>query len=528
MKKETKKKVIDIAIISAWAVLGILLIYYILCGCRAVLNYDSAFIVDYSLEQIRTGSIFPTNWCETNDFWIYSLIPFITFFIKCGAGLFQARQMAALIQSVVIFVLLFRLFYDKKDKNNFLIPGLILVSGISGQVLFEIFGDATYGTILACILLILDFAITYLKNQKKRYVVLIGIILTLLTMCSLRFPIYIVAPLIVVLIYLYIKTGLKDEYVYLGMSLACATIVGYVLHTILADNLIYVTKFDREIIGDANELFNNVFQILYQILWICGGTNTNVYAADLYTSLGIATTSPMVVFVFVRYIFAIVTIGMPIILIKKVKQFDLKETIIYIFVTALLIIILFFTIIGNMAYWHRYIVPVIFLLATLYVYFYKYCITEQRIKHVFYIILAIVVVYSVFMNISTFYSIEDREFKVNPYEGLAGFLIENDLEYGYQYQGAGANALYLLTDGKVRSLFVMGEPIRPYPWLVSLDWFKKDYHTGKTFFMRLDKQPEMELEDQAIEVLEYKVNENELWKIFVFENNDIMYNALHS
>ena len=157
MKKETKKKIIDIAIISSWVILGLLLIYYILCGCRAVLNYDSAFIVDYSLEQIRTGSIFPNNWCETNDFWIYSLIPFITFFIKCGLGFFQSRQLAALIQGIVIFILLFRLFYDKKDKNNFLIPGLILVSGISGQVLLEIFGDATYGTILACILLILDF-----------------------------------------------------------------------------------------------------------------------------------------------------------------------------------------------------------------------------------------------------------------------------------------------------------------------------------------------------------------------------------
>ena len=528
MKKETKKKIIDIAIISSWVILSLLLIYYILCGCRAVLNYDSAFIVDYSLEQIRTGSIFPNNWCETNDFWIYSLIPFITFFIKCGLGLFQSRQLAALIQGIVIFILLFRLFYDKKDKNNFLIPGLILVSGISGQVLLEIFGDATYGTILACILLILDFAITYLKNQKKRYVILIGVLLTLLTMCSIRFPIYIVAPLIVVLIYLYIKTGLKDEYVYLGMSLACATIAGYVLHTILAENLIYITNVNREVISNSAELGGNIFAVLYQILWSCGGSNTNVYAADLYVDLGIATTSPMVVFIFVRYIFAIVTMLMPIILIKKVKQFDLKETIIYIFITALFIIISFFTIIGDMAYWHRYMVPVVFLLVTLYVYFYKYCITEQRIKNIFHIILAIFVMYSVFLNVSTFYSIEDREFKENPYQGLAEFLVENDLEYGYQYQAAGANALYLLTEGKVRSLFVMGEPIRPYPWLVSLDWFEKDYHTGKTFFMRLDRQPEMEVEDQATEILEYRVNANELWKIFVFKNNDIMYNALNN
>ena len=87
--------------------------------------------------------------------------------------MFLSRQFAVLIQSIVLFILLFKLFYDKNKKLNFLIPGLIIISGISSQILFEVFGDATYGTIIVYMLLSLYFVIKYLSNYKKIYLSLI-------------------------------------------------------------------------------------------------------------------------------------------------------------------------------------------------------------------------------------------------------------------------------------------------------------------------------------------------------------------
>ena len=126
--KNIINEVLNYLLIASWIFLSIFLVAYIFVGCKNVLNSDSAFITDYSQEQIRTGNIFPEGWNETNDFWIYSLIPIITPLLKLGFGLFAARQTAVLIQSVVLFALLFKLFYEKNNKKTFLVPGLIIIS----------------------------------------------------------------------------------------------------------------------------------------------------------------------------------------------------------------------------------------------------------------------------------------------------------------------------------------------------------------------------------------------------------------
>ena len=104
--KNNYEKVLNIAII----ILIINVIIYILFGSKALLNSDSSFIVDYSLEQIKTKSIFPKNWVNTNDFWIYSLIPLITIFLKFGISLFMSRQLSVLIQTIIFFFIIYDFF----------------------------------------------------------------------------------------------------------------------------------------------------------------------------------------------------------------------------------------------------------------------------------------------------------------------------------------------------------------------------------------------------------------------------------
>ncbi len=135
---------LDKIIIIVISVLILNLLFYIFVGSKAIINSDSTFIVDYSIEQIETKSIFPTTWVNSNDFWIYSLIPIITPLIRMGVSLFASRQIAVLLQTLAFFLLLYD-FYKKvfNDKKGMIIMILMFLSGISGQFMYEMYGDAT-------------------------------------------------------------------------------------------------------------------------------------------------------------------------------------------------------------------------------------------------------------------------------------------------------------------------------------------------------------------------------------------------
>lgn len=521
MKKiiKDKNRIENILTLFAWIILGAFLIYYIMIGCRSVLNSDSSFIVDYSLEQINTKRLFPTNWVESNDFWIYSLIPLITPLIKCGFSLLIARQTAVLIQSVMIFFLLFKIFYNKIQKYKFLIPTLIFLSGISGQMLFEVFGDATYGSIIFFMLLILYLSITYLNTKLKGYLVCILVILSFITTCSLRFPIYVTAPLIICLLYLFYKEKMKKEYLWLFGVLIVSSIIGLIGHKYLIANLDYAGLFGDTIIGNSTELSNNFHNFEYQYLWLFGATNTNLVSLTKSYMLNISNTSPMVAFSFLRFIVALFTLSLPIILLKKFKSFVLKEKVIFIYIMSLFVIIIFFLLIGNMASWYRYLSPVIFFLLLLYYLFYKYFITNKKDKIVFCGILLIFCLYSLFINISSYYSFEEKRFLDNPSQNIADFLVEHDLSFGFEYTGKEHNIYNLLSNGQVRIVRIAKDGLRGDYWLASKNWFDSNYHTGKTFFIRDDIEETLFCENEAVEKLDYYANGYNHY-IFVFENDD--------
>ena len=201
-----------------WILLSVLLlhlVFYIFVGFKAFMNGDSTFFIDYSVEQIQSGKVFPENWVHANDFWIYSLIPIMTPLIKLGCEVVLSRQIAAFIQSVLLVLLIIDLFgREIKDKTGLKIALVLIVSGISGQFIFEIFGDATYGTIAFYMLLeVLLFmkALNDESKHRKLFLSFFGIILALITTCSLRFPIYIGAPLIAVLLYLIYNNKIKKN-----------------------------------------------------------------------------------------------------------------------------------------------------------------------------------------------------------------------------------------------------------------------------------------------------------------------------
>lgn len=81
-KKNTNFNYLKIINYALLLLLVLHTLFYILYASRALLNSDSTFIVDYALEAIKYKTLFPKTWANTNDFWIYSLIPLIIGFLK--------------------------------------------------------------------------------------------------------------------------------------------------------------------------------------------------------------------------------------------------------------------------------------------------------------------------------------------------------------------------------------------------------------------------------------------------------------
>ncbi len=500
------------------------LLIYILYGSKSQLNSDSTFIVDYANEQIRTHSLFPKNWINANDFWIYSLIPLINIFLKVGFNFFMSRQISVLIQSILLFTLLIDLFKNQlKNKTGLKIILLLFLSGISSQFLFELFGDATYGSIIFYMLFELWLFIKYIKKPKNIYIIIFTMILTMLTMCSLRFPIYITAPLICCVIYFIYNDGFIKKYKKILLCLIAATLIGYILNSFLSNNLILYKNFNKNLTNDSIVFTSAIKQSVFDYFWICGGTGLGIRSLSYHTTLDfINTNSPLVVLVFIKFIYAIITLLIPIFLIKKFKKFTEQEKIIYIFTISFSIIILFFLIIGGLYTWFRYITPVIFFLNLLYSLAYKYIFKEQKNnKYLFigYIILCVLA--SIILSTTSYYNYKYMEFKTNRYQGITEYLTNNNLKYGYIYAGKEQNLYKFLSEGKVQINTIDRESLAPFYWLNSKDWYTDQYYNGEVFFIRKNSDKKIEIEKEATE--KYKYNE---YEIFVFKNNSYFLNNI--
>ena len=520
MKKDRKtksffSKLIDVVIYTSIVFSIVFMIVYIFKGSKGLMNSDSSFIVDYSIEQIRTHSFFPPDWANSNDFWVYSLIPMITVLIKLGCSLFAARQLSVFVQTIAIFMVLINLFKKQfEDKKGLKIILILLLSGVSGQFIFEVFGDATYGSIIFYMLLEIWLLIRYLKTFKKINIILYSIFLLLISCCSLRFPIYIGAPVICVALYmLYMDHKDKRAYVIIAKTIVSIGI-GYILNKYLCHNLFIVSATSQGLTSSSNELSTGFFEILFNYFSINGATNINVFSLTYarYNSF-ITSTSPLILIIFIRFIFAIVTLLIPFTLAKVFKKMNEIEKIFYIYVISLGFIIFFFLLIGSMSSWYRYITPVLFFMILLYPIFYKYKIAEnEKRKNIFKISIVLFAVSAISLCAASCLDINTKRFYRSQSQNLADFLLSKGLSYGYTNNGYEHNIYRLVSNGNLQVTRI--EDYSPFYWLNSRDWFTSKYHDGKTFYMRHSYEESMSFEKEAIEEYEY-----DDYVIFVFEKH---------
>lgn len=524
LKNINVKKVINILLIIWFVMLGAHLVLYTLKFTKSLLNSDSCFFVDYSLQSIKEHTLFPKNWVNTNDFWVYSLIPNIIIFIKMGFSLFMSRQLACLVQSL-LFLLLLYYFCKKFYKNNiskFIVFSLFL-SGVSGSFMFEMFGDATYGTIIFFMLIALYLFTSYLENYKKRYLISLFIFLSIIISFSMRFPIFIVAPLIIYLgIDLY-NNGYKKQNLYLFIALILATMIGFGVNKILIHLLTFSADTGRQLLNSSQELYDGLGKIGFNYLTLSGTTNVNTFSLTMnkYNSM-IKASSPLISLIFVKYIFALVTISLPFVLKKYFSKMDLQEKVLYIYTSSLTFLILFFLIIGRMSEWYRYITPVLAFLMLLYPLLFKYVFNNKlkdRIIFIGYIIITSLV--SLLLVVNSYYDFHSRKIEENNYQKIVDFLDSKDLHFGLTVAHVEHNLYNTLSNGSVRITRVTSD-WKPFLWLTDKSWFKNQDYDGKVFFM-LDtsKYKSIGFKKKATE--EYKFDK---YIIYVFDNyNDLMFNV---
>lgn len=520
---ENTDKIIYIAL----SIMVVNLIFYIFVGSKVIMNSDSSFIIDYSIEQIETNSLFPTTWIHSNDFWMYSLIPIVTPFVKMGVDLFTSRQIAVFVQTVLFFVLLYD-FYKRcfNDKKGLIIMLLIFLSGISGQFMSEMYGDATYGTIVFYMLLELCLFIKYIKSdyKKTKYLVFFGIILALLTACSMRFPIYIGAPLICCILYFCYSDGIKKKHVRTFIVLCGSILVGFLLNKFMQSELIYVNNFElSSVVSEKAEFTKNLGKTVFDYLFLCGATGKSIFSLTLHLDNDLVTnpSSPLVVLQFIKIIYAIITIVMPIKLFKKFKVMKNEEKTLLIFVSSFTFIMAFFLVIGSLSRWHRYIFTVVFCLNLLYPMFYKYFFESKKNNRVvFKLGLTLIVITSFLFSVNSYINIKETRLRRNGYQYMAEYFVDNELYLGYTIQNMESNLFNTLTNGKMRVLRLNDDGNYPEEWLASTRWFKTDYE-GKVFFYKLDDYRDVDIQKLAIE--ERKIGN---FKIYIFENNDVVLDYL--
>ena len=512
------------------SVLVLNLVFYIFVGSKALINSDSSFVVDYAIEQIETKSLFPKTWINSNDFWIYSLIPIITPFVKLGVNLFVSRQIAVFVQTILFFILLYD-FYKKvfEDKKGLLIMMLLFLSGISGQFMYEMYGDATYGTIVFYMLLCLWLFIKYIKSDysKKKYLIFFSIILALITSCSLRFPIYIGAPLICCIIYFIYEKGIDKKHIIAISAICGAVLVGFLVNKYMQSTLTFINNYSNKNLTDNSETFvYNVGKMAYDYFFVCGATGKNIFSLTLHLNNDFidGASSPLVVLSFIKYIYAIVTIIIPFVLMKKFKKMSNIEKTLYIYVTSFTVMMIFFLVLGDLAWWHRYIFTVVFCLNLLYPMFYKYFFEKNKKNNcVFKIAFALFVLTSMVFSIGSYVNYKNNYIRRNGYQNLSDYLIKEGYTHGYALDTGETNLFRTITNGKLQVVRLNREGTDFELWLTSTRFLNPNYYHGKTFFIRHKGEDEVELQDYAKE--KFTVGN---FMVYTFDSNDEVFEYLRS
>ena len=496
MLKNNKK--LDKFNLMLWITILLTVAINILFLARYNFEADSAFYVTLAQEQIRTGSLFPEGMFYSTGMFIVTPNLLVIPFLFITDNLILARQLAILLLWILIYLIIYRVFVVNGERN---IIGFFLASSffslfyVDASVVSMHFYQGAYVTYIIYQLLFLALMNKMITSNSRIYKSFLGILLLygVANLGEIRSLLMWGIPgLIAYIIYIYLKNGQQ-------FSATKSMLCEQKILRILCDGImlafivcVVVTKtfgtggsMGGMTVLPARDFGRSLYAIITGIFNLYG----NSYEASLFSSGGIMK--------FTNFFFAVfVNLFLPLFAIKNINKLH-WESGRFIVIFSLVSSFFYLTVIfltGAAMVEDRYLIPVsnnnVLLFAVIVSF-----VLEIHFKKYLSVGLCFVLFY-VFSNNIFYFSCQKDSFLNQKFgtfaqgvEGVADFLEENGLQYGYA-TFYNAEEYSVLSDNKVRIRGVLfdDKEIMPYNWLTSSRFYEPDYYRGNTFLMISDAE----------------------------------------
>ena len=459
---------------------------------------DSAFYITLAQEQIRTGSLFPEGMHYSTGLFILTpnllVIPFL-FLID---DLVLARQLAILLLWVVVYLVLYKLFVTKNEKN---LIGFILASSFfsvlyidASVVSMHFYQGAYIGYLLFFLifLVMMNKIITEEAYNTQSFVAML-LLYILANLGDIRnLLIWGIPGLIAYVLFFYLKTG-KTLIFFEDVSsekkffrvLFNSILLSFIICAAIAN--IYGTGGSTagSTLITAKDYGESFYSIITGLFCLFG----NSYEALLFSSGGILKCINFFVALLLNIIIPVIAI----IHYNNIKSDSCKFMVLFSLTsTFIYLIVAFFT--GAAIIEDRYLIPVynnnILLFAAV-----GGFICQRYFKRYVYLGIFCVLFYVLLSNLVYFYyqkdSFVDQKFGTfaQGIEGVTDFLEKKGLKYGYAtFFNAEEYTVLSNNKVKVRGIRFDNEQIMPYNWLTSDQFYEPDYYIGTSFLMLTDDE----------------------------------------
>ena len=481
-----------------WLIILLTVAFNIVFLMRYNFEADSAFFVTLAQEQIRTRSLFPEGIYYSTGLFVLTPNLLVIPFLFITENLVLARQLAILLLWVIIYLLLYKLFVTKKEKNK---TGFVIASSlfsllyINASVVSMHFYQGAYISHLFFLLLFLvsiNKIITEEEYKIKNYLCIISIYV-LANLGEIRnLLIWGIPAFIAYVWYIFLKykDGCKSVRIfknekYFALILFRSIIICFLVSIVLAKQFDTFGTTNRISLLPAQDFGKSLYAILIGFFNLFG----NSYMSSLFSPGGIGRIANFVIAIFVNLIF-------PFLAAKRYKSFSSesdKFSVLFLMISSTVyLFVVFLT--GVSITTDRYLIPVYnnnILLTAVLVSHILQMFPKPRAK----VAVSCILVY-VFATNFLYLGWQKNSLLTHSYgyfaegvEGVHEFLENHGLEYGYAtFENADEYTVLSNNRVRIRSVFFMDEKMYSYNWLTSKHFYNENYYKGRTFLMVTEKQ----------------------------------------
>lgn len=480
----------DLLLLGTGGIVILLLIVYMFTAGLTKIHSDSASVVTYAQEFIRTGSLFPESWIGSTA--ILTLPYPICLFLQVTSDYLLSHTLAQLLWLVLLIGSLIGLSkYFFQDKS-WLISIPILCTGISTDVGYDMmFIQCAYTILIFLTLYTLGSFGKAVENFEtwtvnKRWLCVTAVLVIVCCSMGILFVQALLLPLLGAIVLRYLAQMKNEEnmlrlpyvrsIVKLCIVIFVAGCIGFAI-SISWSNL-------QNVVGntDATTLATSIPKIIDNIVIML---QSLFYYVDF--PAGKSLFSLEAIFTVIKFfVFIVITFVIPALAYMNYGRESARTQTFLIFVglhVVEVIVVITFTNMLNYVGASRYILSSIILLNLVSAhYIYNHYVQHKNLLGYFYRVviagLSITIMLPLIPACLTYYP------KLEQMKGLTHFLEEENLSYGYStFWNAGKNTILSNGAVQINAITVSAGKISPHYWLTSTDWYQPDYYEDSTFLL---------------------------------------------